>query len=374
MGSPAHERFDPWIEIYPQALRSNISEIKRLTLNRPILAVIKNNAYGLGLVNAASILEPMPEVAGFAVVKLEAAIALRDAGVKKPVLLMAMFSAETASDLVHNDIQPSLYSANALDLVREMARVNGAPIAAQIYFDTGMSRMGVPYHTAIPWIESLAESGFVSFDGCFTGFTEEPEFDREQLRRFLEVTGEAENRGTHLGQKHAASSSGIFEFPNSHLDLFRPGMAMYGGYPNDPRLQKNTASLKSTFSLKARVVRVEKLRQGDSVSYGRNYVATKPVWIATLPVGHTDGMPRTAVDGGKVLIGKSLYPVIGSVSASHTIVEIGDEQSVEVGDIATLMGRGAEEVNPNWVSTQTGASVYDLFMHLNPTLPRFIID
>lgn len=95
--------------------------------------------------------------------------------------------------------------------------------------------------------------------------------------------------------------------------------------------------------------------------------------MATLPVGHTDGYPRRAVEGARVLIGERTYPVIGAVSASHTLVEVGSEESVRVGDVATLMGPDAPEIDPNRISVETGVSVYDLFMHLNPSLPRIVV-
>jgi alanine racemase len=150
-------------------------------------------------------------------------------------------------------------------------------------------------------------------------------------------------------------------------------MALYGGYPNDPALQRERASLRSTIRLKARVVRVERLRSGDSVSYGRNFVAKEPTWVATLPVGHTDGYPREAVEGARVLIDSRTYPVVGAVSASHTIVEVGSDPTVAVGDVATLFGPDAPEIDPNQFSTETGVSIYDIFMHLNPTLPRVVV-
>jgi alanine racemase len=102
-------------------------------------------------------------------------------------------------------------------------------------------------------------------------------------------------------------------------------------------------------------------------------VADRPVWTATLPVGHTDGYPRRAVDGARVLIGSRLYPVIGAVSASHCIVELGDEPAVSVGDVATLLGPDHPEIHPNALATTTGTSVYDRTMHLNPTLPRVLV-
>ncbi|MEE8572910.1 MAG: alanine racemase [Gemmatimonadota bacterium] len=367
------DRFDPWIEVEANALTNNVAEVRRLTANRPILAVIKNNAYGLDLTTAAALLEPMPEVAGFAVVKAEAAIALKETGVRKPVYLMALFSESLAPELARLGVRPCLYSDDALRLVEPMVRTVGEPIEVEIYLDTGMSRMGIPYHKALPWIESVVGSGKVRVGGVFTGFTEDPEFDKEQLRRFMSVTKQASDAGFPLGTLHAASSSAVFELPESHLDMVRPGMALYGGYPNDPALQREKASLRSAVRLKARVVRVERLRSGDSVSYGRNYMAQEPTWVATLPVGHTDGYPRAAVEGARILIGAKTYPVIGAVSASHAIVELGPETTVVVGDVATFLGPDAAEIDPNWLSAETGVSIYDIFMHLNPLLPRVVV-
>jgi alanine racemase len=109
------------------------------------------------------------------------------------------------------------------------------------------------------------------------------------------------------------------------------------------------------------------------VSYGRNYVAERPVWIATIPAGHVDGVPRQAVDGARVLIGEGTYPVIGAVSASHSIVELGPDTNVRIGDVATLLGPDHPDVEPDRVAAATGASVYDLLMHLSPTLPRVVV-
>ncbi|MDA7978963.1 MAG: alanine racemase [Pirellulales bacterium] len=365
------DRIDPWIEVDDRLLKANVKAIRQLTNNRSIVGVIKNNAYGLGLVATAKYLETLPEIVALAVVKVQSAIELREAGIKKPIHLMALFPKSAAKELAHHDIQPCLYSANALELVEPMYELLRRPVDVQVYVDTGMSRMGVPYRKALPWIEALAKSGTVSLQGAFMGFTEDAEFDREQLQRLQILAKEASQRGYNLGKLHAASSSAVFELPEAHLDFVRPGIAIFGGYPNDPVTQQKRARLQTAFSLKAQVVRVEQLQTGDSVSYGRNYIAEKPTWVATIPTGHTDGYPRKGVEGGRILIGSETYPVIGAVSASHTIVEVGAEKKVNVGDVATLMGSEHPEIDPNWLSSTTGVSVYDLFMHLNSSLPRY---
>lgn len=365
-------RFDPWIEVDREALAHNVGVVSRLTGARPILAVVKNDAYGLGLETAVGLLSEHDAVTGFAVVKPDDAITLREAGVRRDVLLMGMTPDAAVRDLVEADVRLSLYLDD--DARRLPALVpGGAPITAHVYLDTGMSRMGMPYHRALPWMVGLAESGSFDIGGTFMAFTEETDFDREQLSRFRSVVADAQERGIRLGRLHAASSNAVYHLPEAHLDLVRPGIALFGGYPSRPDEERSIAVLRPAVALKCRVVRVERLRPGDSVSYGRDYVAERPTWIATLPAGHVDAYPRSAVEGARVAIGGATYPVIGAVSASHTIVEIGDEASVAVGDVATLVGPDAPEVHPNEVARASGSSVYDLFMHLDPTLPRVVV-
>jgi len=367
------DRFDPWVEVDPQALLRNVETVGRLSGGRPVLAVVKNNAYGLELEVASKLLEPLPSIAGFAVVKPSSALALRHAGVRKPVLLMGMATDEESSELARRDVRLSVYTDDDARRMAAVRRVTGKPVDVHVYVDTGLGRMGIPYHRALPWLETLVAAGDVSVEGTFTTFTEETDFDPEQLDRFLALGRQAGARGITLGRLHAASSNAVFHLPDAHLDLVRPGIALYGAYPSRPEEERAKAELVPAFRLRTRVVRVERLRPGDGVSYGRNYVAERPVWTATLPVGHADGYPRRAVEGARVLIGEGLHPVIGAVSASHAIVELGDETTVRVGDVATLVGPDHPDIHPNAIAAATGVSVYDILMHLSPELPRVVV-
>ncbi|MDH3441103.1 MAG: alanine racemase, partial [Gammaproteobacteria bacterium] len=167
----AGDRFDPWIEIDPAAFRHNVQTISKLTSGRPILAVIKNNAYGLGLETVGPILERMPEIAGFAVVKTSEALTLRQAGVRKPILLLGLFADSHGADLVKNDIQFSVCTDDAAARIDAAGKAAGVKPAAQIYLDTGMGRMGIPYHRAMPVLEDAASREF-DVRGTFMGFTE----------------------------------------------------------------------------------------------------------------------------------------------------------------------------------------------------------
>ena len=369
-GASPPARFDPWVEVIGANLAHNATTLRRLG-GRPILAVIKNHGYGLDYRVVARLLEPHPDIAGFALVRADEALTLRDRGIRKPILLMARVTDAMMTDLAAHGITLAVY---ADDDASRLARVRtkAVPIAVHAYIDTGMSRMGIRYDRAMPFLRALAEVRQCRLTGTFMTFTEDAEFDREQLSRFRGLTHDAATAGLRLGKLHAASSHSIFHHRDVGFDLLRPGMSLYGGYPDKFDEERTMAELRPAFRLRARVVRTDRLRPGDSVSYGRAYIAAKPTWIATIPLGHGDGYARTAVKGAKVLVGERLYPVIGAVSASHSIIEVGDEESVKIGDVATFLGPDRPEIHPNEVARVTG-SVYDLLMHLNPALPRFIV-
>jgi alanine racemase len=367
--------FDPWVEIHRENLHHNVQEISRRAASRPILAVIKNNGYGMGVTNVARLLEPQPEIFGFAVVKLHEAISLRDAGIRKPILLLGPFDEQNLQDAVARDIMPMVYTplGPALD---KIAAKTQKPIPLHICIDTGIGRVGVPYHQAIPLVRDLAARKSVQIHGTMMTFTEDLDFDKEQLRRFHETCAALEKEGIALGKKHAASSFTLFQHPEAFLDMVRPGMAVYGIYSENEFRHTTIMDLRPAISLKARVIYAKKLRKGDSAGYNRAYMAKDDVWVATLPVGHADGWPRAAAlaqeKGAKVRINGDLYPVIASVSASHCILEIGAEERVKIGDTATFFDSHPGS-RPEDVSESCGASVYDLTMHLNPLLPRRIV-
>ncbi|HEX4543317.1 MAG TPA: alanine racemase [Candidatus Acidoferrum sp.] len=363
--------FDPWVEIHRENLRHNVQEISRRVAARPILAVIKNNGYGMGVTNIASLLEPQSEIFGFAVVKLHEALSLRDAGIRKPILLLGPFDENNLADAVARNIMPMIYTPVGRSLDRIAAKTQ-KPVPLHICIDTGIGRVGVPYHQAAPLVRDIASRKSAQIQGTMMTFTEDPDFDKEQFRRFNETCASFESAGIALGKKHAASSFTLFQHPDAFLDMVRPGMAIYGIYSENEFRHTGVLDLHPAISLNARVIYVKKLRKGDSAGYNRAYMAKGDVWVATLPVGHADGWPRVAAKGAKVRINGDLYPVIAAVSASHCIVEIGSEERVKIGDLAIFFDAQPGS-RPEDVSESCGASVYDLTMHLNPLLPRRLV-
>lgn len=362
---------DPWVEVNAQNLRHNVGEITRRADGRPILAVIKNNGYGLGVTNVARLLDDDRRLAGFAVVKLHEAMSLRDAGIRKPILLMGPLTDAELADVASRDIMPMIYRdhGRALDVA---AAKTGRPVAVHVKVDTGMGRVGIPHDEAPALLRDLAARKSVRLEGVMTTLTEDEAFDKEQVARFTTLAGSLAREGVRIGLRHAASSYALFRNPDAFLDMVRPGMALFGVYSEPPFRRLGLLDLRPAVAFRCRVALVKELRPDESAGYNRAFMPKQATWIATLPVGHADGWPRLAAKGARVRIGDGLYPVVASVSASHTIVDLGPQTNVGAGDVATLFD-WTDGSRPEDIAETCGASVYDLTMHLNPLLPRKLV-
>jgi alanine racemase len=360
-------RFDPWIEINLDNLAWNLSQVRRRVNNRPVMVVIKANAYGHGLVGVARFLETQ-NVRHFAVGKVQEAVSLRENGITSTILNFGPFSQEEAVEVVRLEVSQSVYT-DAVDMLAEAARRLNKRAKVHIKVDTGLGRVGVPYHKATPFIERVGSMSETLIEGIFTTFTEDPEFDRVQLDRFLQVCDASAQKGISLGLRHAASSAAVATFPESFLDMVRPGDAIYGlePLPNlDPR---------PVMSLKTRVIYVKTLRPGDSVSYHRRFTAERETLVATLPLGYSDGYPPQAVDQAEVLIQGRRWPLIAAVTANHSTVDVTGAERVQIGDEVVLFGtQGGEELTISEVADWADSSVYKVAIGMNPTLPRVNIE
>ncbi len=364
-------RFDPWIELDRAAWAHNVREAARLAGGRPILAVVKNNAYGLGDRAVGPLLAGMSEVGGLAAVRVEEALAMREEGVTKPIVVMAEGSEDEIEEMARHDVLPSVWLDDAPERLRSVSGRLGRPVPVQLFIDTGMNREGMPYTRARRWIEELVRSEHVDVNGTYTMFTHDLDFDREQHARFEELLAWAREKRLPLGTLHAAPTFELFHLPEAHYDMVRPGNALFGNPPGDEA--REMADLKPVFSLKTRVVRVEHLEPGDSAGFNRTFMPDRATWVALLPIGRTDGYPSQANGTCEVLINGRVYPVAGGVNSAHTILDVGPEKSVEVGDVATLIGPDHPAVLPHTVAERTELGFLRIIQSMNPRLPRRVV-
>lgn len=385
-----------WIELSREAIAANAAAVREAVDGRPIMGVVKANAYGHGLVPMAHELV-RAGVEALMVITVDEALALRDAGVTVPILNYGPFDASAAEELVRRDVDQAVFTADAVEQMAQAGRRVGKPARLQLVFDTGLGRVGVPPAAAgelFAAIASVQGDGGIDIAGAATALTEDLEYDRVQLQRFEQLCEQAtRDTGVSPRTRHVASSAAVIDFPESHLDMVRPGITLYGHYPNERSMQERPIALAPVLSLKARVTYVKTVRAGDSIGYHRAWVAERDTTVATLPVGHSEGYPAEVLRaGGAISIDGHACPLVGGITSNHLEVAVPQGATVAVGDVATLIaggaaalsgagrppGEGTPDASTPWLPTaqQVGAwggdGVYGTLMHLSPLLPRVV--
>lgn len=365
--------YDPWLEINLKNIEWNVNQIRNRVSNRQLMAVIKGNAYGHGLVGVGKFLEKI-KIHSIAVGKLQEAVELRNAGVKCPVLNFGPFAESEAELIVENSISQSVYNDN-VSVLNTMAEKINKQANVHLNIDTGLGRVGVPYHAALPFIENVSKLGNVKIEGIFTSLTEDKEFDKTQLRRFLDLCENAKSKGISVGIRHAASSAGILAFPEAYLDMVRPGITIYGHYPSDEEYVLKRVDLKPALSLKTRVAYIKTLRPGDSISYHRKFTAEKEDTVVTASLGYSDGFPVNVAGQAHALINGKKFPVFADVTANHFYVNVTDEDGIKTGDEIILIGnQGNNKITAEELAKAAEISVYKIVIRMNPLLPRVYVE
>lgn len=361
------EQFDPWLEISAQNLAWNLAQVRALVGRTPIMAVVKCNAYGHGTVGIAQLLAQQG-INQFAVVKVQEALALRANGVGGSILNFGPFALGEAELMVQHNITQSVFS-DTVKTLADAARKLNTVAKVHIKVDTGLSRVGVPYAQALPYIESVATMPGISITGIFTTLTEEADFDSIQIARLNQVCEAAARQGIAVGLRHAASTSAIANSPAAYLDLVRPGNCLYGFEPQ-PNMD-----LRPVMALKTRVIFVKKVYPGDTLAYHRRFRITEERLLATLPVGYADGFPFQATPQAEVLIRGRRWPFVAAMSANHGIVDITGANDIDVGAEVVLFGSQAgATITLQELATWAESSVYKVATGMSPLLPRVYIE
>ena len=372
LSSNPAKKINPWLEISNSAYLHNAEMISKMAQGKPILAVLKNNAYGIGDVEVAKILDGSPYIHGFALVKEKRCLALRDAGVKKPILLMGDFESNLGKTLVDADITFSVFSYESFQKIMVLPFGDYQKTKVQLYFDTGLGRMGIPHDSSLEWIKELANNRNIKITGLFSTLTTPADFAREQMKRFSIVSTKLHKMGLSVDNQHIAPSLSLLELKESHLEMVRPGILLHGSFPLSAMSQSKEYPLQPVFRLRAGIIRMERLKKGDTIGFSRFYKIPENQWIATIPIGWADGYASAAENGAKVLIKGKLFTVV-NVNASHCNVVIGREKEAAVGDIATLIGPDVPEITPEGFAQLIDGHNY-LQINYKESLPKYIVD
>jgi alanine racemase len=363
---------DVWIELKLENMGWNLDQIRKF-VKVPIMAAIKCNGYGHGLVEVGRYLD-RKKIDALMVVSLPEALRLREAGVSCPVHNFGPLHEDAAEILINKNISQSIFTEDAKKLNAAALKI-GKRIDVHIHVDTGMARMGIPYYEALPYIKKVAGWKGLRIKGISTAMSEDNELDKEQIKRFEILCKHAESEGISLGIKHALSSTGIFSQRSSYLDMVRPGLLIFGYYPSqEVREEFKEITLKPVLQLKSRVAVVKNLRPGDPVSYNKSYIAKTREKIAVIPVGYSNGYPYNAQGRTFVLINGERCPVVAYMSANHMEVLLKLDSNVSIGDEVVLLGtQGKEEITADDIAEWTGVSSYKIMIWLNPLMPRIIL-
>ncbi len=326
----------------------NFLNIRKSVKSNKVMAVVKADAYGHGVIQCAEALltlkEKKPDYFGVAL--FEEGIELRKNNVKEPLLCFEPLSYNDINEYIKNDIEATVCTH---ETIKKLAKYNGSKIRVHVNIDTGMGRLGIRFNEAHEAILKLSANRKIIISGVYTHFATSDENDKYyaqiQLERFKEVTGRIRESNINCGLIHAANSGAILDMPEAHFDMVRPGISLYGYYPS----QETTESirLKPVMSLISQVDSLKDILKNDSVSYGRKFIAKVKTRSATLPIGYADGLNRNLTNSIKAIIKGKLYNQVGRVTMDRISFNVRKEQ-VKVGDKAILIGRSKGEVITAW--------------------------
>lgn len=353
------------------ALRQNYRALKHLAGDRPIMAVVKANAYGHGLIETARTLVE-EGVSYFGVGFLEEGIELRRAGIRLPILALGGAVGYQAVHFLEYDIDLTISSLAIANKVAEEVKYFGNKARVHLKIDTGMGRIGVNWKNAQEFIEKALQIPELDIVGVYSHFATadeaDPNFTNEQIQRFNGVIRSINSRNHHIQYFHLANSGGLFQHPDSLLNMARLGISLYGCQPAEET--KVPIRLEPVMSLVSEVVYVKRVPKGTPISYGCTWKAPKETTIATVPIGYGDGYSRALSNCGEVLIRGKRFPVVGTVCMDQIMVDCGDNR-IEVGDPVTLIGsQGKERITAEEISRLLNTIPYEVTTQINTRVPR----
>jgi len=363
-----------WAEIDLSAIKNNIEEIRRITNPKSqVMAVVKANAYGHGAVEVSKVcLENGAD--RLAVARSTEALELRNAGITCPILVFGYCTEEEIEKMVENDITLTVYSFETASSIQKTAEKLGKHPKIHIKVDTGMSRLGfLPRKDAVETIQKIMELENIEVEGIYTHFADADNSDKTyttlQFSRFTNFLHDLEENEIFIPIKHASNSAAIIDHPETHLNLVRPGIILYGLYPSE-LVHKERINLKPAMSLKVLVTHVKEVPENTKISYGCTFETKKPSKIASLPIGYADGFTRM-LKNGYVLIHGSRVPVIGRICMDQCMIDVSYIENVQVGDVVTIFGTQENETIPiEEFGEKLGTINYELVCMVASRVPR----
>jgi alanine racemase len=366
-------------EVNLEALRHNLRAVKRHAGGARVWAVLKADGYGHGAPAVARTLE-RAGADGFCVALLEEGIELREAGIKKPILVMGGYYGAAHQEVVMHGLLPVVHDIAEVEGFARLVRggMLAGPIDVHLKVDTGMARLGVTLDALAPLAQKLADTKEVRVTGLMTHLASadapSDEQTKEQMQRLDEATALLAQRGLHPTLRHAANSAAIAR-AQARLDAVRPGIAIFGVAPRCDG-QPLLSDLRQVMRVRSEIVDLREVKAGDPVGYGALWRAPRPSRIATIPIGYADGLSRHLSNKGHVLVRGARAPIVGAVSMDMSMIDVTDvpgaarrDEAVVLGAQEGPLGKGA--IGADEVAAHMGTIAWEVLTQISRRVPRF---
>lgn len=380
-----------WVEIDLTAIGHNLSELRRVTEpGARFMAVVKANAYGHGVLPVARrALESGAQALGVA--RLDEAVSIRDAGFDVPLLIFGHTPPEAAARLLEYRLTPTIFELSTAAALSAAAAGTGRTLPVHLKVDTGMGRLGIlpdglrprsasgsEAASAVEEVKAMARLPGIVLEGIYTHFAAADSTDkasaRKQFKLFMEFVESLRTEGIDFALRHAANSAAIIDLPETHLDMVRAGIALYGLRPSD-EVDLSRVSLKPAMTLKARIVHTKRVPAGFTVSYGSTFKTKSASVIATVPIGYADGYRRRLSNRGQMSIRGSRAPIAGRVCMDQTMLDVSHIPEVRVGDEVVIFGPPGEGVvTADDLATELKTINYEIVSAIMARVPRIYRD
>jgi alanine racemase len=361
-------------EISLPNLRFNLQRLRQRS-SAAVWCVLKADAYGHGAKACARTLE-RAGAAGVCVALVEEGIELRNAGVTLPILVMGGHYGNAYGEMLEHHLTPVMYDPRQIEELAAELRYRGTQAASvHLKVDTGMARLGMLPSDLPAAAAALQRCPEVRFQGLMTHFASAdtaPESVHEQLRSFEAATATLRSSGVAPRFRHAANTAAMLTTPESHLDMVRPGIGVFGVEPRTGLAPE----LRPVMRVVSTVISIRELQQGQTVGYGATWTAPRRSLIATVPIGYADGLTRSMSNRGNVLVRGKRAPVVGTVSMDMTTIDVTEIEGASVRDEVTVLGPqkgscGEDCITAAELAAQQGTIPWEVLTNVSRRVPRF---
>lgn len=359
--------------IHLSALAHNLAELRRIIAPRcEILAIVKADGYGHGSIVIAETLAKLG-ITKFGVATIQEGVTLREAGLTGTIIVLGGIFSWQLRDLIHHQLTPVISDADIAHQLAEELSTDQTPFPVHIKIDTGMRRLGLPPESLPDFLDSPLFKGPLALESLMTHLADadnpDQDFTLQQLDELKSAVDQLRLKGITIPCLHAANTASIVSHPQSHFDMVRPGLLLYGYLPTPP--PNIPITLKPVLSLSTMVVQIRTVAAGEPLSYNGAYRTTRHSRIGVLPIGYAHGYNRLLSNRGQVLIGNTRVPIVGKICMDMTLIDITDVPEARVGDVVMLLGRqGTETISAVDIANWQESIPYEVLCSIGPRVNR----